>query len=169
MAETRKITIEIIDSEAKPKTEIQKKQEENNTGDDTSSKKSTALNDAGAMIAINQAYKRIKNMAISNVDYLFNRHYNLTDDYIGQRTYNVAKNIVTKAHGMYMSIAAGFATGGPVGAAITAAISIGSTIIDIAKNFDEQNIMLKQMDTQLEYTRQRAGYSLTSGSVGENR
>ena len=169
MAETRKITIEIIDSEAKPKTEIQNKQEKNNTSDDKSSKKSTALNNAGTMIVINQAYKQLRGSIISNADYLINRHFNLTDDYIGQRNYNITKNIISKVRGTALGVVAGFTTGGPVGAAITAAMSIGLTAIDIAKNFDEQNIMLRQMDAQLEYTRQRAGYSLTSGSVGENR
>ena len=174
MAETRKITIEITSVDKKPKTEIEKSQNENSE-DGISNQKYDPnkdllnLNEAGTNVVINQAYNQMKNMIVSNVDYAINRHFNLTDDYMGQRTYNIAKGIVSKGYNMAISIQAGFLTGGPMGAAIAASLSIGSTIIEAVKNYDQQNIMLRQMDTQLEYSRQRAGFSLTSGSIGENK
>ena len=172
MAETRKITIEITSVDKKPKTEIEKSQNESNAeglGGLDSNEKENGLLEGSKSVVINQAYSKMKSLVINNVDYAINRHFNLTDDYIGQRTYNIAKSIIGKGKDFATSIAAGFAVGGPVGAAVSAAFSVVSTGIEVWKNYDQQNIMLKQMDTQLEYSRQRAGFSLTSGSIGENK
>jgi hypothetical protein len=36
-------------------------------------------------------------------------------------------------------------------------------------NYQQELIKINQMDAQLSFNRQRAGYSLTAGSIGENR
>ena len=127
-------------------------------------------------ILLNQAFENVKNELISEVNYEINKHFNLTDDYIGQRKLNVAKNVVSRATGIIATIGASAKIGsvaGPVGTIVGAVV--GTTIagvqlgVDIYQNYDQANIHLRQMEAQLNYTRQRVGYSLTSGSIGDNK
>ena len=67
-----------------------------------------------------------------------------------------------------MSIATGFMIGGPVGAVAMGSLNIASQGLGVFKAIDQQNIKLAQLDEQLGFTRERAGYSLTDGSVGRN-
>lgn len=124
--------------------------------------------------------KRIRNMAylagnatvqqaISMVNYEINRELTLTDNYIGQRTLNNTIQVINKVRSVATSTVQGAMVGGWVGAAIMAFVDIAGTGIDIYQNYDQESIKIKQMDAQLQFSRQRAGYSLTSGSRGENR
>ena len=107
----------------------------------------------------------IYNMAI----YHYEKEWSLTDDYQSQRTCTIALNII----GRSMSIAAnafiGFSVGGPVGLAIATVSSAVDLGFDIYKNLDQQNIRIKQMSEQLEYTRIRVGYSTKAESIGEGK
>ena len=115
--------------------------------------------------AFKQVRKQLEEMAI----YGINRHLQLTDDYITQRYLQAGVNIISKAISMGTTIMAGASVGGPVGAVVGAVVAVADLTFDIIKNYDQQNIMLRQMDAQLSYQRQRAGYSLTSGRIGENK
>lgn len=114
-----------------------------------------------------KALKQVANMVVQNTDFLIERSYYLKDDYIGQRRYNEAKSVVSGLASDAMSIAA-WSQFGPAGLAIGTALTVGSRIIDFAKNADAQNLKLKQMDATLQFGRQRAGFSLSGGSVGDN-
>lgn len=118
---------------------------------------------------IQQAWSYVKAEVSSVAHYEMNKWYALRDDYIGQRNMNVALNVISRAKDIATTIYAGFKTGGTVGAGIAAVSSVYMLVWDIIQNEDRQNIMLRQMDAQLDYQRQRAGFSLTSGRVGENR
>ena len=118
---------------------------------------------------VSQAWGYIKADITKIANYEINKWFSLNDDYIGQRNLTNALNVVSRAKNMAGTIAAGFVALGPVGGAIAAVGSLITLGIDIAQNIDRQNLMLRQMDAQLSYQRQRAGYSLTSGRIGENR
>ena len=100
--------------------------------------------------------------------YEINKYFNLHDDYIGQRNLTIAKNVVSKSLGMATAVASGFMVGGPAGGAIALVGVTASLGIEIYQNYDQENIKLRQMNAQLSYSRQRAGFSLTSESIGEN-
>lgn len=110
-----------------------------------------------------------KNLLTEGALYGINKHLELTDDYVSQRYLNAGMNVIGRAVSMGSSIVAGANVGGVVGAIIGAVFAVGDLAFDIFKNYDKQNILIKQLDAQLQYQRQRAGYSLTSGSIGENR
>ena len=119
------------------------------------------------------------NVAVSEVvawaDYYWERELILNDDYIGQREKRIAMQCINKAKGFLTSTASGLAMGsvaGPIGAAVGAAIgaatSIAGTLREDLQGKDQQEIMLKQMNAQLSFTRQRAGWSLEAASIGED-
>lgn len=126
-------------------------------------------------VLVNQAYSYAKNIVISEVSYEINKHFDLTDDYEGKRDFNIAVGVFSKVKNVATSTATGALAGakfGPVGAVVGAVVGFGGStigeIINTYQAFDKQNITMQQRNQQLAYTRQRAGYSLTSGSIGEN-
>ncbi len=128
-----------------------------------------------ASVMINQAYEYAKSIVVNEVSYEVNKYFDLTDDYETKRDLNIAIGVAKKVGGIAVSTAAGAKLGasfGPVGAIIGGVIGFtGSTVgeaINIYQSYDKQSITMKQRNKQLEYTRVRSGYSLTSGSVGEN-
>ena len=121
-----------------------------------------------AIIAVQAAQAAAKEL-VSFGDYVFQRHMKLNDDYIGQRNYTAVKNIVGRAGSVVTAIGSGFATGGPAGAVIAGLISVASIGVDIAENYMQQNDNIQKMELNLSFNRMRSGYSLTSGSIGEDR
>lgn len=103
--------------------------------------------------------------ALQIADYAIETKFRLTDDYIGQRNYNIAKSFISKG----AILVAGAITGGPVGLAMAAVYTGISTGIEAAQAQIEQSITIANMNAQLDFTRVRAGYSLVAGSVGENK
>lgn len=125
---------------------------------------------------IKRAADQIKGMVINEAKYQINMHYNLTDDYLGQQRLNIALNVVEKVASIGLSIYTGAKLGakaGPWGAVagglIAGTLSIASLGQQINHNYEQERIRLNQMDANLSFNRQRAGYSLTAGSIGENR
>lgn len=119
-------------------------------------------------ILLHEAYRYAKQDIMKVAQYELSKYFNLRDDYIGQRNMNVAKNVISKTVGMGTAVAGGFMVGGPIGATIAAVGTMATLGIEIAQNYDQENIRLRQMNAQLSYSRQRAGYSLTSDSIGED-
>lgn len=173
--ETRAITITIkAKGEGKPSSPKPSKPEEKNT-EAKSETKSEGQNLSSWLVhkALNEAEQQIK----SAVDYEFSMYYSTHDDYIGQRNYEIAKASINMAvkvgTSLYSGAAMGASIGGPIGAAIGAAASAVSVGVDLALQYsramEQQQLKIDQMNAQLSYTRQRSGYSLTAGSVGENK
>ena len=174
--ETRAITITIISKsgeEPSPTPSPSKPEEEN--AEVKSETKSAAQNLSSWLIhkALNEAEAQLK----SAVDYEFSKYYSTHDDYIGQRNYEIAKaniNIaVSVGTSIYSGAAMGASIGGPVGAAVGAVASAVASGVNLAIQYnramEQQQLKIDQMNAQLSYTRQRSGYSLTSGSIGENK
>lgn len=125
-------------------------------------------------ISANQAYnygKQAINGIASNAIYFVNRQMYLEDDYKGQRNLNIAVSMVSKATNVIGSVASAFiASGGnPVVVGIALAGQLVNIGLDVYKNLSEQQIKIDQQNYQLDFSRVRAGYSITAGSIGEDK
>lgn len=126
---------------------------------------------------IGRAARQLKGTVISELKYQQNKYYNMQDDYLGKQNMDIALNVLEKVWSVGINIYAGaklgLKLGGGYGAAagaiIAAGVSTVQTYQQVAHNYEQERIRLNQMQAQLDFTRQRAGYSLTAGSIGENR
>lgn len=122
-----------------------------------------------SMSVARSALQYVKRITLESGEYAINRHFQLEDDYIGKRDTNIAINMCQRAGQLGMSVATGFMVGGVIGAVVAGVGNIALQGIDVAKNLDQQNIKLAQLDEQLSFTREKVGYALTDGSVGRNK
>jgi len=100
--------------------------------------------------------------------YYIDRNLSLEDNYQGQRDWAIAKSLTSNAISIGKATLIGATSLGLAGgfvAGTVAAIGIG---INAGINLDRQNIKLMQMDSQLSYSREKAGYSLTMEDKGTN-
>ncbi len=163
MAETREIVITIKEKQDKQNIDTSNITTSNVSKIDNSNISTTTS------VLLNQALESAKQDINRIVSYEIQKNFNLTDNYIGERNLNNAKQVVSRASKIGVSIATGFATGGIVGAIIVAGLEAISLGIDTYQNQENQNIKLRQNDLQLSFSRQRSGYSLISNSIGENK
>lgn len=119
--------------------------------------------------------EKLATEATSWANYEITRDFNLNDDYIGQRNLNIAMQAVNWGISSASTIASSTFMGasfGPVGAAIGAAIGIGTvaakTIRSNIQAMEQQQIAINQREALLDFTRQRSGWSLKAASIGEN-
>lgn len=115
----------------------------------------------GALIiqGVKQVVAELGSLALDQ----FNRYMSLTDNIQAQRNLTNATNIISRSVNIGSSIVQGALIGGVVGitvATTTSAISLG---IDIWKNYQAQQDNMNKLQVQLDYSRERSGYSLTSG------
>lgn len=163
MAETREIVITIKEKQDKQNIDTSNITTSNVSKIDNSNISTTTS------VLLNQALESAKQDINRIVSYEIQKNFNLTDNYIGERNLNNAKQVVSRASKIGVSIATGFATGGIVGAIVVAGLEAISLGIDTYQNQENQNIKLRQNDLQLSFSRQRSGYSLISNSIGENK
>lgn len=131
---------------------------------------------AVASFAVVQAAQLVTNEAVTWAEYYWNKELILNDDYIGQRNKNIALLQISRATNAVTTIgstaATGAAVGGVAGAIVGAVIGTVTAAAGIVRSNvqgqDQQNIMLRQMDAQLQFTRSRAGWSLQAASIGED-
>lgn len=126
------------------------------------------------------AAKQILSTAVSEglqwANYEIDKNLNLDDNYIAQREKNIALQLIGKAGSfastIFSSTAAGAIVGNVPGAIIGfilgTAQAVSSTVRENIQSYEQQDIMLRQMDAQLSYTRQRAGWSTSAASIGED-
>lgn len=137
-------------------------------------KNSTAKAVAGYAVA--QTMQVVANEALSWAEYYWNRELTLNDDYIGQRNKRIAmtqiNRTISAVSGVVSATASGAAVGGWIGAIVGFVIGTGTQIAGIARSNiqgqQQQDIMLRQMDAQLQFTRSRAGWSTQAASIGED-
>lgn len=130
--------------------------------------KTDLINHALNNYVIGQA-KKVGQTLLSEALYEANKYFDLTDNVEGKRNLNIAMGMVHRGATVLTSTLIGAKIGGVPGAVVGFVASSISEAINIYQGYDPQNIQLRQLNTQLEYTRERAGYSLTSGSIGENK
>lgn len=113
--------------------------------------------------------KKLGNILLGEAIYEINKNFRLTDNVEGKRDFNIATGMLKRTSKIATMIYAGAISGGPAGAIAGAVVGFTNEAVNIYQGYDQQNIQLRQLDAQLQYSRLRAGYSLTSGSIGENR
>lgn len=140
-----------------------------NSSSGTSAEYDSGGLDVGSSVLANQVFDTLKKTISTEAKYQINKYFSTRDDYVGQRDMNAAMSMANMAIGLGTSVVAGFMVGGPVGAIAAGVTSVLSTAVNIYNTLDAQNLKVDQMNAQLAFTRQRSGYSLTSGSVGDNK
>lgn len=176
MADSRSVTITL-------KTDRSSSQDEQtNTAKQTSASTESQENDSGstakalATFAAIQAISTTINEGVAWGEYYWNKELVLNDDYIGQRNKQIASAYVNRAISFAGNVGSAAATGasigGPIGAIIGAVIGTATQIASIVRSNvqgnEQQNIALRQMDAQLQFTRSRVGWSTNAASIGED-
>lgn len=160
MAELREIQVVITQEETKPNDN--KPKAPNNK---VEKQKQT---DAIGSIVMHKAYDIVKEDVKRVASYEIQKWTNLNDDYIAQRNLTTATNVISRAKSSATAII-GASMVNPVLGVVVAIGQIATLAIDIWQNYDQQNILLRQLDANLSFNRVRAGFSLTSNSIGDNR
>ena len=165
MAELREVVIRIKNDEV----------ESESTSPNDKTKKTSDTKPL-TIVLLNQVYESVKNQVVNQVNYEIDKHFQLTDNYIAKRSFNEAMSVINFAVGVGTSAVSGFVLGssagiggGIAGAIVGASVQVMSTITNVVQNYDREQIEMRQLEGQLSFSRERAGYSLTSGSVGENK
>lgn len=177
MADNRSVVITLkLD---KGGTELDVKNQTGGVGGSSSSGATQNAKDKASKAAykalVVQAVSVVASEVVAWADYAWNRQLTLTDDYIGQRQKNIAMQQINTGISAVSSTLSGAAIGsaaGPIGAVIGAVIGFTSVALQSVRSNiqgqDQQSIMLRQMESQLDYTRARAGYSTKAASIGED-
>jgi len=123
-----------------------------------------------------KAARDLKTVVVSNALKHQHWYYKMHDNYIANEQMEIATSIIGKtasAGATILSFATMGSAAGPIGAAVGAAVGTAIAAVnigqDVAGNYIRERLKLTQMAEQLSYNRVRAGYSLSAGSVGENR
>lgn len=136
--------------------------------------------DSTAKMVAKYAVAQVASIATSEMvswgEYYWNRQLTLTDDYVGQRNKQIAITQINRGINLVSSIGssviAGAAVGGVAGAIVGGIVGAATQIASITRSNlqgqDQQNIHLRQMNAQLDFTRSRAGWSLQAASIGED-
>ena len=141
-----------------------------------SSKGSTDIRQTAGWILASQAVKMAVDEGMAWVVYEVNKNFALDDNYIAQRQMSIASQAinwgVSSASTIVSSTASGALVGGPVGAIVGAALGttkvVASTVRQNVIAQEQQDIMLRKMQAQLDFTRNRAGWSTQAASIGED-
>jgi len=171
MADNRSITITLKLSQ----------NEDNNTSNQTNTEQVDFENDKNKTakatykaLAIQAAQTAVSEVA-SWAEYYWNKELTLSDDYIGMRNKNIAMTQINRGVNALTTIGTFAAMGsaaGPWGAAIGAAVGTAIAVAGIVRSNvqgqEQQDIQIRQMDAQLQFTRSRAGWSLQAASIGED-
>lgn len=123
-------------------------------------------------VILNQGYQTAKRLIIQGVDANLNRTFALNEDYMGETTYQNAKNMISKAVSYTTSILSatmmGASVGGFVGGAVVmgiSAVGIGvSEFMSVKSKMSQYFRSINASNVEMNYARQRAG--LTDGSMG---
>ena len=161
MADNREVVIRIVDET----------KEQNKTGVNGASEGNTKdiFGTATISYLTNKGVSYLENVLVGEVKYQINRYFSLTDNYLGQQDLRIALSVLNKIGGIVSSTIMAGSVAGPAGAIITLIGSLTTTAQSIYHNYDQQIIQLAKMNAQLEFNRERSGYSLTAGSRGENK
>lgn len=111
-----------------------------------------------------QAYNNIKNLAISTAENIQSRYYNMSENYMGENTFNNVKNNISKAGSFVSSVAAGASMGGYVGAAIGAITWVGGQHIAYNTKLSSYHSALNAYNMNTAFSNTRA--SLYDGGRG---
>lgn len=169
MADTRKVTVEVIGGTAVSK----KAEEDKNPYKEFSTDLNKMLHPVktaetaivGKSVLAGQSVQLAKQTLIQTADYLQNRYFTLKEDYISEQTYRNIKTTISKTTGFLTATVSGAVAGasgaGPIGAGIGAAL--GAIGYGIGQVFQQQARMssyyqqLNSTNYQTNFIAQRAG------------
>lgn len=166
MADTRKLVVEFIDK-------VEKRESEsatviNNSGtveiDKMIKNPSTNAQTLGQSVFLSIAFTQAKQVTTTIASYALNRHFDLTEDYIGETNTKFALQIIKKSVSLGSSIVAGGIAGGPIGAAAAAVGFVGVETIQAFQRLDQINIKMREMAYSTSYNQERLG--LIDGGKG---
>lgn len=152
------------------------------TSNQTNTSRTRAENDSNnvAIAVAAMAVKQVLEVTVSEVlnwaEYNTNKDLMRNDDYIGQRNKRIATTQINRGINMASSTVSsaisGFAVGGIPGAVMGLLLGAGTQVASVVRSNqqgqEQQDIMLRAMNTQLEFTRSRVGYSTKAASIGED-
>ena len=121
---------------------------------------------------IGKGFETAKRLIIQGVDVGLNRQFSINEDYMGETTYQNAKNVIGKVTSIASTIGGGTLAGAQVGGLLGAVVGgVISTIgVGVSETLSVQGKMsqtfrsLNASNVELNYARARAG--LTDGSMG---
>ena len=172
--DTRSITITLkLDKTGNEETDTTK-QTSQSSGSEENDKNSTGR--AIAAYAGMQVLSGVVSEGLAWAEYEWNKTLTLNDDYIAQRNKSIAMTHVSRTVNNLSTIGSGIATGAAVGGWIGAIVGGAIGLIQVTAGIirsnvqgqEQQDIKIKQMDGQLEFTRTRAGWSTQAASIGED-
>lgn len=159
MAETRTITIELVDKTEKTNTndkEVDSESgldsNENNKVEDLS-KRQLAQKTLFWNYAGRRAYSLLKQAVVSTA----NRYWSLTEDYLAQNTFNNTMNAVGETIGFGTTLAAGFKIGGVAGGAIAAVGYAGAKAISTVGEYSNIRQSINATNYNMQFQRTRMG------------
>ena len=123
-------------------------------------------------LIIGKGFSTAKNLIIQGVDVGLNRQFSINEDYMGETTYQNAKNIIGKVTSIASSIGGGTMFGAQVGGLWGAVIGFGISAVGVgvSETLSVQGKMsqtfrsLNASNIEVNYARAKAG--LTDGSMG---
>ena len=175
----QKITITYISEDGGGKTAINENNGTTESPTETQTKNSEALSRANQSVftySVQRVSSAAKQLIINEARYEIDKYVDLTDNVQAKRDIAIATSLVGQATNVASGIASGAIAGSALGIGgavagglIGLAITGINFLVDVYQRYDQENIQLTKMQYQLEYTRQRSGYSLTATEKGENR
>lgn len=165
MAETRRIVITIRHGKGKRPTPSSPKPAPSPKAKKVVDDKGTSI---GTSVLANQVYENVKAMLKQTAEYEIDKYFDTKNDYVAKRNLSEALTYINMASSIATATYVGFKTGGPVGAAIGAGLVLSHQALNASLALERQRIAIERNDAQLAFSRDRAGFSLTAGSRGEN-
>ena len=165
MAETRRIVITIRHGKGKRPTPSNPKPTPSRKAKKVVEDKGTSI---GTSVLANQVYENVKAMLKQTAEYEIDKYFDTKNDYVAKRDLSEALTYINMASSIATATYVGFKTGGSVGAAIGAGLVLSHQALNVSLALERQRMAIERSDAQLAFSRDRAGFSLTAGSRGEN-
>lgn len=165
MPETRRIVITIRHGKGKRPTPSSPKPTPSPKAKRVVEDKGTSI---GTAVLANQVYENVKAMLKQTAEYEIGKYFDTKNDYVSKRDLSEALTYINMASSIATAAYVGFQTGGPVGVAIGAGLVLSHQALNASLALERQRMAIERADAQLAFSRDRAGFSLTAGSRGEN-
>ena len=123
-------------------------------------------------LIIGKGFSTAKGLILQGVDVNLNRQFSINEDYMGETTYQNAKNIIGKVTSIGSTIIGGTVTGAQVGGWVGALVGFGISAVGVGVSetlsaqakISQTFRSLNASNIEVNYARARAG--LTDGSNG---
>lgn len=166
MAETRKITIEILNTQVEKKDEEASNQQEVNDNKGKLQKllhpiKTVEKAIFGKNVFLNQAYQKSKELVVKTLNASANQYFSLSEDYFAETAYKNISTGIGKATSLGSTVVSGAIVGG-VGGAIV------SGVVWVAGEFIQNQATLSSYHQSLNAANYQSGFSRTRSGLVDN-